>query len=676
MNVCDAPMIRTAALVATLACGWPASPTVAQGTTADIVGIVVDSSGSVLPGVTATATNRATRAVHTAVTDETGTYRLLLLPVGTYTVTVELQGFKKATTDVTLAVGDRFRFDPKLEVGGVEESVKVIAESPLLQTQTSTMSTLTDARAMQDLPLNGRNFIRLAQINPGAYEGPPAALSSGNRPDDRRQSSALSINGGDPSNNNFLIDGIDNNERFIGTVIVRPNVDAIHEMKVDSNNFSADQGRSAGGVINIVTKSGTNDMHGSSYLFYRNEALDSIDYFARGRDKPAYDLKQFGGSLGGPILANRTFFFGDYAGLRVKEGQTFTSTVPTAPMRAGNFSGVADIYDPFTGLQFPANVIPGDRIDPAAAAILNLVPLPQTNATVNNYTLSPSKTQDDDSFDVRIDHRFSQSNSLFGRYSFNNTTTVVPELFPSVNGVNAGGGPNFPGTAKQRAQQLGVGLNRTWTAALLLEVKGGFSRYNADTVPTNYGRNVSEQVGIPGINFDADSSGLVRLPIAGYFTLGDATFIPLLNENTVYQGLANLIYLRGAHTLKVGTDIKFRDFFAFQSNQARGQFSFNANFTSNRGAPGTGNSIASFLLGYPSATVRTKYLAEPTYSANELSGYIQDDWRARSWLTLNLGLRYDYYAPLTEADNQISNIDLAASVIRRAGRAGSPKVRG
>jgi Carboxypeptidase regulatory-like domain len=321
MNVCHAPMIRTAALVATLACGWPASPTVAQGTTADIVGIVVDSSGSVLPGVTATATNRATRAVHTAVTDETGTYRLLLLPVGTYTVTVELQGFKKATTDVTLAVGDRFRFDPKLEVGGVEESVKVIAESPLLQTQTSTMSTLTDARAMQDLPLNGRNFIRLAQINPGAYEGPPAALSSGNRPDDRRQSSALSINGGDPSNNNFLIDGIDNNERFIGTVIVRPNVDAIHEMKVDSNNFSADQGRSAGGVINIVTKSGTNDMHGSSYVFYRNEALDSIDYFARGRDKPTYDLKQFGGSLGGPILANRTFFFGDYAGLRVKEGK-------------------------------------------------------------------------------------------------------------------------------------------------------------------------------------------------------------------------------------------------------------------------------------------------------------------------------------------------------------------
>ena len=670
MNVRHAPMIRPVALAVMLWCLWPPAPTVAQGTTADIVGIVVDSSGSVLPGATATATNRATRAVHTAVTDASGTYRLLLLPVGTYTVTVELQGFKKATTEVTLAVGDRFLFDPRLEVGGVQESVNVVAESPLLQTQTSTLGTLTDARAMQDLPLNGRNFIRLAQITPGAYEGPPAALSSGNRPDDRRQSSALSINGGDPSNNNFLIDGIDNNERFIGTVIVRPNVDAIQEMKIDSNNFSADQGRSAGGVINIVTKSGSNDMHGSSYLFYRNEALDSTDYFARGRDKPAYDLKQVGGSLGGPIVANRSFFFGDYAGLRVKEGQTFTSTVPTAAMRAGNLSGVADIYDPFTGLQFPGNQIPTNRIDPAAAAILALVPLPQTNAAVNNYTYSPSKTQDDDSFDVRIDHRFRQADSLFGRYSFNNTTTIVPELFPSVNGVNVGGGPNFPGTAKQRAQQLGVGWNHTATAGLLLEVKGGFSRYNADTVPTNYNQNVSEQVGIPGINFDADSSGLVRLPIAGYFTLGDATFIPLLNENTVYQGLVNVISLRGAHTLKVGADVKFRDFFAFQSNQARGQFSFNANFTSDRGAAGTGNSIASFLLGYPSATLRTKYLAEPTYSANELSGYVQDDWRTRPWLTLNLGLRYDYYPPLTEADNQISNVDLSAGVIRSAGEAG------
>jgi Carboxypeptidase regulatory-like domain/TonB dependent receptor len=669
-------MIRAVAVAVALGWAGPSAPALAQGTTADIVGIITDTSGGVLPGVAAIATNTSTGVVHTAVTDETGTFRLLLLPVGGYRIRIELQGFKTVTSDVTLAVGDRLRFDRRLEVGTLEETVNVRAESPVLQTQTSSMSTLTDARQMQDLPLNGRNFIRLAQVSPGSYEGPSNSLSSGNRPDDRRQSSSISINGGDPSYNNFLIDGIDNNERFIGTVIVRPTVDAIQEMKVDSNNFSADQGRSAGGVINILTKSGTNQMHGSSYLFYRNEALDSIDYFARGREKPAYDLKQFGGSLGGPIAANRTFFFGDYSGLRVDEGQTFTSTVPTASMRAGDFSGVANIYDPLTGLQFPGNVIPVNRIDPAAAAILRLIPLPQSNAAVNNYTYTPSKTQDDDSFDLKIDHRFSQKDSLFARYSFNNTTTIFPELFPSVNSVNAGGGPNFPGTADQRAQQVGVSWNRIWTPALLLEVKGGWSRYNADTVPTNYGLNVSQQVGIPGINVDADSSGLARLPIAGYFTLGDATFIPLLNENTVYQGLANVHYLKGAHTLKFGTDLKLRDFFAFQSNQARGQFSFNGNFTSNAGAAGTGNAIASFLLGYASATVRSKYLAEPTYAANEFSGYLQDDWRVRSRLTLNLGLRYDYYAPLTEAHNQIANVDLAAGVIKTAGQAGFPESAG
>lgn len=233
-------------------------------------------------------------------------------------------------------------------MGGLEELVNVRAESPVLQSQTSSLGTLTDARSMQDLPTNGRNFIRLAQIAPGVTEGPPSSLSSGNRPDDRRQSSSLSINGGDPSLNNFLIDGLDNNERFIGTVIVRPNVDAIQELKVDTNNFSAEQGRSVGGVVNVLTKSGTNQFRGTSYLFYRNETLDAANYFARNGEKPAFDLKQYGGSLGGPIAANRTFFFGDYAGLRVDEGQTLTNTVPTAAMRAGDFSGVAPIYDPLT----------------------------------------------------------------------------------------------------------------------------------------------------------------------------------------------------------------------------------------------------------------------------------------------------------------------------------------
>jgi hypothetical protein len=337
---------------------------------------------------------------------------------------------------------------------------------------------------------------------------------------------------------------------------------------------------------------------------------------------------------------------------------------------------VASIYDPLTGQRFPGDVIPTARMDAAARAILNLLPLPQTSAAVNNFTYSPDRTQDDDSFDLRIDHQLNARDLLFGRYSFNNTTTLVPERFPAKDGMSVGGGDNFPGSSEQRAQQLGLGLKRVWTQRFLLEIKGGYSRYNADTVPTNFGINVSERVGIPGINVDADSSGLVRLPIAGYFTLGDATFIPLLNENTVYQALGNLHYLKRAHSFKVGADFKYRRFFAFQSPQSRGQFSFNGNFSSNRGAAGTGNAIASFLLGYPSATIRNKYLVEPTYVVSELSAYLQDDWRATTWLTLNLGLRYDDYPPLVEADDQIANVDLAAGRIRTAGLDGFSRSAG
>ncbi len=261
---CSVRRISAPALWLLLAAGPPAY---AQVTTADVVGIVTDTSGAVLPGVTATARNVATGAVQTAVTDGTGTFRLLLLPTGRYRVTMELEGFKTVASDVTLAIGDRLRLDRHLELGALQETVVVSAESPLLQTQTSSVGTLTDSRAMQDLPLNGRNFIRLAQIAPGTTEGPANSLSSGNRPDDRRQSSSLSISGGDPSLNNFLIDGLDNNERFIGTVIVRPNVDAIQELKVDSSNFPAEQGRSVGGVINVIANRARNVQLAVKLLF-------------------------------------------------------------------------------------------------------------------------------------------------------------------------------------------------------------------------------------------------------------------------------------------------------------------------------------------------------------------------------------------------------------------------
>lgn len=649
---------------------WPASA-LAQVTTADVVGTVTDSTGALLPGVTVTARNAATGNVETAVTDAEGNFQILRLAPGRYRVTTDLQGFKTVDSDVTLAIGDRFRLGLKLEIGSVEEHVTVSGQTPLLQTETASVAVLVDERAMQDLPLNGRNFVRLAQIAPGAHEGPPNSLSSGNRPDDRRQSSSISINGQDTSLNNFLIDGLDNNERFIGTVIIRPSVDAIQEMRVETNSFSAELGRAAGGVINVVTKSGTNQLHGSAFEFYRNEAFDARNFFAALGPKPEFKLHQFGGSLGGRIIADKSFFFVDYAGLRLRQGNTYTSTVPTLGMRRGDFSGLAPIFDPLTGAPFPNNQIPAGRMDRAAVALTNLFPVPANNALANNFTYSPTKTQHDDSFDIRVDHRIDNNNVLFGRYSYNNTTTFLPDSLPPVDGITPGGLGNtiFPGTSKQKAQAAQVNFDHIFGSSLVFEAKGGFSRYDAATLTSNYGLNVSQQMGIPGINVDGDldSSGLSRILIAGFTELGDAGFIPLIIANDLWQGLSTLTYVTGAHTLKFGVDLKRRAVVAQQSATARGLFNFNANFTSNAGAAGTGHPFASFLLGYPSSSSRNKYLVKPTYLSLEASSFAQYDWRVRRWMTLNLGVRYDYFSELSEADNQISNVDLASGKVIVAG---------
>src|SRR5215470_5064641 len=347
----------------------------AQVTTADIVGRVTDASGAVLPGATITIEHQGTHDIRTALSSETGDYLFNLLPIGTYTVKVELPGFAAQNTRVTLSAGDRVRFDAKLQVGAVQENVTVTAQAPLLQTDTATVSSLVSEKAVQDLPVSGRNVARLVQLVPGAFEGLQNSLSTGNRPDDRRQTSAVSINGAMDNQNNQLIDGIDNNERAIGTVGVKPSIDAIAEVKVQTSMYTAETGRTAGGVVNIITKSGANDFHGSAFEFNRSDTFDARNYFASILDKPVLRQHQYGGSLGGPVFKNRTFFFADYEGFSVTQGVTTVVTVPTAKMRAGDFSEqAASIFDPATTPRaaFTGNVIPTSRLDPIAQKILAL----------------------------------------------------------------------------------------------------------------------------------------------------------------------------------------------------------------------------------------------------------------------------------------------------------------
>jgi hypothetical protein len=657
----------------------------AQLTTADVLGTVTDGSGAVLPSVKITVHNLATAATYTATSDNAGNYVITLLPVGRYSIRAVCSGFKTWTVpEVTLAIGDRLRQDIRLEVGGLEQSIEVTAASPALQADSSSVSNLITNTAMQNLPLNGRNFVVLTQLAAGAAEGDPNGLPSGTRPDDRRQTSAVTVNAQPTSYNNFLIDGMDDNERSIGTVLVKPSVDALQEMKVQTSLYSAEYGRTAGGVINFVTKSGSNEFHGSLFEFLRNEKLDARNFFAAVRGP--YKQNQFGGSLGGPVQKNRLFFFGDYEGFRMHQGQTFTSSVPTAAERQGNFAGLFPIFDPLstttnaqgvsTRTRFPNDQIPASRMDPVAVNMIALYPLPMRSGLANNFVYQPVKTQNNDTMDARGDYRLSDADTLFARYSLNNTTTVLPPGCPTAaNGINPvcdNATPGRAGTASQRAQSAQVNYARVFASSLIMELKAGFARYYIYSLPQNYGTNASDQVGLKGVNIDSDSSGLAIISPSGLTSLGDWTYIPLLTLSNMFQESGSVSYIRGSHNIRMGADLRRRQTSIFQSATSKGQFNFDANLTNDPsgGVSGSGHAIASFLLGYPASTTRSKFLVWPGLRNWETDAFVQDDWRLTRRLTLNLGFRWDYFGPTTEVANRIANVDLAQGKIIVPGRNG------
>jgi hypothetical protein len=651
----------------------------AQVTTADIIGRVTDASGAVLPGVTVTVENVGTRETRVSPTSASGDYAFNLLPIGRYTVKIELQGFATQTAAAVLAAGDRARIDVKLQVGGVAENVTVVAESPLVQTDSSTVSSLVTEKAVQDLPVNGRNFVRLVQLVPGATEGVPNSLASGTRPDDRRQTSAISINGALDNQNNQLLDGIDNNERFIGTMVVKPSIDAIAEVKVQTNMYTAEVGRTAGGVVNIITKSGSNNFHGSAFEFNRNDKFDSRNYFATTGPKPKLDQNQFGGSVGGPLRTDRTFFFADYEKFKQTQGVTFVSTVPTAKMIAGDFSELSTpIYDPATAVRtaFPGNIIPASRLDPIALKYLALYPAPTSPGLANNFTGTNNRTQNSSTADLRVDHRFNDRNTLFARYSYNNVDTFTPGALPEINGVQPGGNNGtFPGPNTTVADGFQANYLKIYGPSLVSEIRVGYMYGDIESLPLNYGKNLSTAFGFKNANIDEITSALTPMNPAGYASLGDAPFIPLITVNKTLQISGSVTKTRGAHNLKLGGGVVSRRLRQFQSASAVGTLAFTTALTDN-GAGSGGNSIASFLLGYPSTSARTHTLFDPHYRTTEPNVFVQDDWRATSWLTLNLGVRYDVFTPLSEDGNHLSNIDLTALKILVAGQNGVSETAG
>jgi len=646
--------------------GW-ATSVFAQGT-GDIVGRVSDPGGGVLPGTNVTATNLATNIPRTTVTSDTGDYAFTSLPIGNYEVKAELSGFNAQVSRVTLGTGDRSRADFKLELGSISENVTVAGESPLLQTDTSGVASKLTQEVVQNAPIAGRNIINMIQLTPGASEGAANATISGNRPDDRRQTSAVSINGNPENDNLQLVDGLDNTERVMGGMGIKPSIDAIQEVVVQTNLYTAENGRTLGGVVNIITKSGGNQFRGSGFYYLRNQHFDAKDFFAV--SKPLNHLNQFGGSLGGPLRSNRTFFFVDYDQGRIRKDSPFVVTVPTAKMRTGDFSELsAPIYDPRISprVAFPGNVIPAGRLDPMAVKLMGLYPMPTNAGLANNFAYNGEGWQTNQTTDARIDHRFNEKDSIFARYSYNLTDGVTPSQCPTAKvgdktidpTCNTNGTQGiYSGPYHTFAHNIVASWLRVASSTLITELKYNFVRpLTSASRPAANDPDIGAYLGFQNVNYASDpiTAGMPWLEMrpTSYAALGDPTFIPMETEDHNHQITGSLTKIMGAHSIKAGGGVVFRLFGVQQSQYPRSLFAFDSSVTNN-GSGGGGNTFASFLLGLPSVEQRTHFPIHPRNRSKEPTAYVQDDWRATSWLTLNLGLRYEVYTPITEVDNQMA----------------------
>jgi hypothetical protein len=672
----------------------------AQVTTADLVGTVRDNTGAVVRGVKVTLTNVATGVGRSVITDDNGNYIFTSLQPGRYSLTAETAGFRKVQRDgVELQVNQRAQIDLELQVGQVGETVQITGAPPLLESQSSVLGSVIQERQAQDLPLNGRNFAQLAILSPGvsgASYGMRGTIMSGTRPDDLRPGTELFVNGNRESSNNYLYDGIDNNDRLTLAIVVRPAVEAIKEFKIQTNLFSAEQGRNPGGQVNVVTKSGGNDIHGAAYEFLRNDALDANNFFSNraGQKKPPFRQNQFGGAVGGPIVKGKTFYFGDYDGFRQRQGRVFVNTVPTLKMRQGDFSEVAGgVYDPATTVQsgtafarsrFPNDIIPQNRWDPVAAKLINSYPLPTSSALANNLVTTPTRKQDWDQYDVRVDHNHSETNTFFARHSWSKTATTNPFTFPAAQlpglskAVGLGNEDTFAGTSTLRAHQAVINWVHVLSPRMALDLRAGYVRFQLDFTQADVEANdqLGNKLGVPNANQQEQQSGIPIFSPANYTGIGHSRSLPILRRENTFQYVGNLTYTGSKHTIKTGLDVRRRHLTEYQTNRGNGRFNFSPNITNNPANNTGGNSIASFLLGAPSLIEQDYLLAWVGIRGTEYSAYVADDWRATSKLTLNLGLRYELDTPYSEVANRWANFDPRTATVLIAGRNGVSKSAG
>jgi outer membrane receptor protein involved in Fe transport len=635
-------MVAVALLLAATA------PALAQVDRATLTGIVRDPSNAVIPKAQIKVTHLATGVESTATTTADGTYLIVNLQPGEYLVQTEAPGFQRFEQTVALEIGSRARLDVSLAVGSIGETVKVEGVTPLLDTESAVLGTVVDNNEVSKLPLAIRNWDDLLAMVPGVqsdrYTEQAGGTSAG-------RTGGISVHGNRSLQNNFLLDGVANNSfstnvQELTTQISRPSVDAIDEFKVVTSPYAAEYGWAPGAAIVVNTKSGTNRIGGTAYDFFRNDKFDSNNFFAdrAGQPKPKNNQNQFGGNLGGPLIRNRAFFFGDFEATRIEQGVLRTGRLLTANERAGILSGT--LRDPLTGLPFPNNTIPADRIDPVAARIIAMLPLPNTTGG-NNYINQPNVEDESERYLGRVDFRLTDNDNLFARYIYSDRFRYVPGF---LGGIIDGTSTSAWGRNFLKSHGAVVGWTKVLGSALVNEARFSYARGVNDGTQDPFGQDGNAQIGFSGVPNDPRVvGGIVGIDISGHIRLGSPNFMPKFQHTDQFQYLNTLTWLKGRHQWKFGADVMFplRNEY-FDVAPTRGNLSFNGQFT--------GNAFGDFLLGYAQRAQLTNVFVvnQRLWST---SFFVQDDWKATDKLTVNLGVRYDFMTPPFEADNRMANFN-------------------
>src|SRR5262245_33293851 len=695
----------------------------AQAGQAELTGDVRDGSGAGIAKATVTVTQTETGAFTKTTSGKDGVYTVTNLRPGLYNVTVEAQGFRRFVQEgVRLMTGERIRLDVALAIGGVNEEVKVTADASLLRAETGSLGQVIPNRRIVDLPLNGRNFFTLITLAPGVAAPPPTTAGT----------SFPRINGGRPRVNEYIYDGISALQPEPGQVAFNPVIDAIQEFKVETNSPPAEFGRFNGGVVNLTTKSGTNELHGTVFEFLRNETLNARNLFAPATvdnpKKPVFRRNQYGFAVGGPVVKDHTFFFGDFQGMRQLIGRVAISNVPTLAQRGGNFGanlgaplflqtttagGVTTVSAVTTNTGTPinvidtngntiqarvgqifrisdrrayaGNVIPLADFDPIARKLLDRYPLPTSTGAANNFRRVANEGINQDQFDIRLDHRFSDNDQIFGRYSFFNEDAAPVTPLPDGSGNITQGALGFQ---KSRGYQAVGNYLHVFSQRIINELRVGYTRRSIDRRALLLDSPSSQSLSLPGIPQNAAfQNELPTFTIAGLQQLGPSANTDSLFNTDVIQIFYSFGWQHARHSMKFGVDFRLERLNVLQPPSPTGIFNFAAPFSNSRGTPNTvagnntgillggqtGNALASFLLGQVSnfSIDLQQDVIHPR--ARILEFFAQDDFKVTPRLTVNAGLRYTLNFPSTETDNQGAIFNLQTQQLEYLGQNGFPE---